>query len=112
MENIPIRKRNFIHYYSKGQEKAFSIHPGDNQEATGMHPFNRDAIPKSAFAPALNTTTQPAQPIPAALPKVLTPMPNRESTATLSTMSTETPAIVPAEGSDEVTSGNDDRNHF
>ncbi|KAF8235115.1 hypothetical protein L208DRAFT_1258781, partial [Tricholoma matsutake] len=38
---------------------------------TGIHPFNPDIIKDDAFAPALNTTTHAAQPVPAALPSIL-----------------------------------------
>jgi len=39
--------------------------------STLSHTFNRNAIKKTAFAPALNTTTQAAQPVPAAIPELI-----------------------------------------
>ena len=81
MENIAINKRNFIHYYSQARKKAFTSEMiKSSWKVTGMHPFNPNAIPKVAFAPALNTTTQPVQPMPAALPDLLTLLPTCEST--------------------------------
>lgn len=39
---------------------------------TGIWPMNRHALPLSAYEPSRNTTTRPAQPIPAAVPSLLT----------------------------------------
>lgn len=35
---------------------------------TGIYPFDRDALNPAVFEPALNTTTQPAQPMPTSAP--------------------------------------------
>jgi hypothetical protein len=41
---------------------------------TGIWPFNLNVIEDAAFAPSLNTTTQAAQLVPAALPDILSPV--------------------------------------
>ncbi|KAF7971789.1 hypothetical protein HWV62_19919 [Athelia sp. TMB] len=79
-----IRKHNLLSFYSRAREKAFT--PGTIKSAfrkTGIWPFNRNAIPLSAYSPALNTTTQAAQPVPPQIPVivdvVLTPTPSSSS---------------------------------
>jgi hypothetical protein len=61
---VAIRKNNFIQYYAAAREKAFS--PTTIRSAfrkTGIWPLDPTAIEDAAFAPALNTTTQPALPL-------------------------------------------------
>ncbi|KAJ3510025.1 hypothetical protein NLJ89_g4909 [Agrocybe chaxingu] len=71
---IPIRKNNFISHYSKAREKAFSKSTIISAwKKTGIVPFDRTAIPPEAYAPALNTTTKAAQPIPATVPAFMAP---------------------------------------
>lgn len=76
-KGIPIRKSNFIECYARARAKAFS------QETilsawrkTGISPLDINAIPKSAFAPALNTTTKPALPVGVELPSLLERVPS------------------------------------
>jgi hypothetical protein len=69
---IPIRKGNLLSYYSRAREKAFTERTIQSAfRKTGIWPFNRNAIEEDAFAPALNTTTQAAVPIPPTLPNLL-----------------------------------------
>ena len=71
-EEIKITKYNLLGYYHKARTRAFS--PTTIQAAfrkTGIWPLNPQAIPDTAYAPALNTTTQAAQPLPAVLPALL-----------------------------------------
>lgn len=71
----PIRKANLLLHYAKAREKAFTERTICSAfRKTGICPLNRNAIEEDAFAPALNTTTQAAQPIPAALPDLLVPV--------------------------------------
>lgn len=64
-----IRKDNFITSYTRARKAAFSSsNMVSSWRKTGIHPLNRDIIPKSAYAPAKNTTVQAAQPVAAALP--------------------------------------------
>ncbi len=63
---IPITKSNLLIYYAAARTRAFK--PTTVRSAfakTGIWPLNPNAIPASAFAPALNTMTQAAQPLPA-----------------------------------------------
>ncbi len=69
---ILITKSNLLIYYAATQTCTFK--PTTVRSAfakTGIWPLNPNAIPTSAFAPALNTTTQAAQPLPASLPSLL-----------------------------------------
>lgn len=66
---IAIQKHNLLSYYSQACEKAFTKSTIKSVfQKTGIWPFNHDAIEDVAFAPALNTTTQAAQPVPATVP--------------------------------------------
>lgn len=47
----------------------------------GIYPFDQNAIPISAFEPAKNMTTQVAQPLPARLSSLLTPIPSPAASA-------------------------------
>jgi hypothetical protein len=68
-------KQNLLIYYHKAREVAFKSTTIISAFArTGIWPFNRDALSDDAFSPALNTTTQAAQPIPAELAEILTPI--------------------------------------
>jgi len=71
-EDIKITKYNLLGYYHQARTQAFS--PATIQAAfrkTGIWPLNAQAIPDTAYAPALHTTTQAAQPLPAVLPTLL-----------------------------------------
>lgn len=72
---IPINKYTLLEHYSAAREKAMkekTIHSAFR--TTGMHPFNRHALPASAFEPSKHTTTQFSQPLPARLPVGLIPI--------------------------------------
>jgi hypothetical protein len=76
-DNVVITKDNLLLYYHKA--RSIALKPTTIQSSfrkTGIHPLDRNAIPKSAFEPAKNTTTQAAQLLPAHLPSLLTPTPN------------------------------------
>jgi len=97
--NIAITKNNLLLYYHKAQ--AVALKPTTIKSAfrkTGIYPFDRNAIPLSAFKPAKNTTTQAAQPLPAQLPSILVPTPPATSAATTLTPNT-TPATSAAPSS-------------
>ncbi|GJE90483.1 DDE-domain-containing protein [Phanerochaete sordida] len=71
--HIPITKYNLLEYYHAARERAFKV--TTIQVAfmkTGIWPLNRDALPEDIFEPSNNTTTQPAQPVPATVPAPLT----------------------------------------
>lgn len=75
--NIPITKHNFLEFYHRARVQAFK--PATIQAAfakTGIWPLNRDAIDPVLYAPATNTTTKSAQPIPATIPSILVPIPD------------------------------------
>ena len=73
--NIPIWKNNLLYYYSWARKKAFLKTTIKNAfRKTGIWPFDRNAIEKDAFAPALNTTTQAALPVVLELPMLLVPI--------------------------------------
>ena len=73
-EWIPIQKTNLLVYYSRACKKAFTEETIQSAfYKTGIFPFNHNAIEADAFVPALNTTTQSAQPISARLPDLLQP---------------------------------------
>jgi len=76
-ENTPITKANLLLYYHKARTIALkSTTILSAFRKTGIYPFDRNTIPLSAFEPAKNTTTQAAQPLPAQLPSLLTPIPS------------------------------------
>jgi hypothetical protein len=82
-EWIPIRKSNLLAYYSRAREKAFTKTTIQGAfRKTGIWPFNRDAIERDAFAPALNTTTQATPPVPTTLPDLLIPESNPTTPST------------------------------
>jgi hypothetical protein len=69
---IPIRKGNLLSYYSRAREKAFTERTIKSAfRKTGIWPFDRNTIEEDAFAPALNTTTHAAVPVPPTLPSLL-----------------------------------------
>jgi len=69
----PLTKLNMLVHYHAAREAAFKSSTILSAfEKTGIHPFNRNIIPTAAFAPALNTTTKSAQPIPATIPSIVT----------------------------------------
>lgn len=64
-----IRKHNFISCYARARKSAFTTsNMISSWRRTGIYPLNREIIPKTAYAPAKNTTTQAAQPVAAAIP--------------------------------------------
>lgn len=80
-EFFEIRKYNLIYHYSNARAKAFTVPTIQSAfRKTGIWPLDPDAIEPSAFAPALNTTTQAAQPVPAMVPDfviaTITPTPS------------------------------------
>jgi hypothetical protein len=87
-------KDNLLLYYHKARMIALkSTTIKSAFRKTGIYPFDRNAIPLSAFEPAKNTTTQAAQPLPAQLPSILIPTPD-PSPAT-SAAATQTPDGTP-----------------
>ena len=104
-EWIPIRKDNLLSYYLRAREKAFT--GGTIQSAfhkTGIWPFDRDAIEDDAFAPALNTTTQSAQPIPTTIPDLLVAVTTPTVSASASAATPSTPSISTLPDSSAATS--------
>jgi len=62
---LKISKHNLIQIYGRARTDAFTVETIQSAwRKTGIHPFNPKAIPTAAFAPALNTTTKSALPIP------------------------------------------------
>ena len=75
-EYIRITKHNLLQYYAAVRTCAFQTSTILSAFAkTGIWPLNPNTIGPSAFQPSLNTTTQPAQPLPAILPSLLVPIP-------------------------------------
>jgi len=67
VHSIPHGK--LISHYAKAREKAFTRSTIQNAfRKCGIWPFNPKAIEVAAFAPALNTTTQSAQPVATTVP--------------------------------------------
>lgn len=88
---IAITKANFLAYYHTARSEAFK--PTTIQSAfrkTGIWPLDRHAIPQSAFEPSKNTTTQAAQPLPAQLPSILSPIPTPTPTPIMSAATANT----------------------
>jgi hypothetical protein len=97
--NIAITKDNLLLYYHKARTIALkSTTIKSAFRKTGIYPFDRNAIPLSAFEPAKNTTTQAAQPLPAQLPSILvpTPDPSPETSAAATRTPDATPDATPA----------------
>ena len=91
----PINKFNFIQYYGEACKSA--LKEGTIQAAfrkTGIWPLDRNTIPDIAFAPALNMTTQAAQPLSTPLPSLLLELPIR-SEGSVSMLLTEVNLNVP-----------------
>jgi len=66
---VSITKNNLLRYYSNARIKAFKKETIVNAwRKTGIYSFDRDALDPAVFEPALNTTTQPAQPMPTSAP--------------------------------------------
>jgi DDE superfamily endonuclease len=92
--NIPITKANLLLYYHKARSialKSTTIQSAFRK--TGIYPFDRNAIPLSAYEPAKNTTTKAAQPLPAQLPSILVPTPSPSPAVSAGTI---TPGTTPA----------------
>jgi hypothetical protein len=76
-ENTPITKANLLLYYHKAQTIALkSTTILSAFRKMGIYPFDQNTILLFAFKPAKNTTMQAAQPLPAQLPSLLTPIPS------------------------------------
>ncbi|THV07203.1 hypothetical protein K435DRAFT_848538 [Dendrothele bispora CBS 962.96] len=72
MRGESVRKNNFIKYYSYARAKALTAETIKAAfRKTGIHPLDPNAIPDWVYEAALNTTTQPSQPIRTALPDLL-----------------------------------------
>jgi hypothetical protein len=67
-----IRKNNLLLYYHAAQQQAFTKKTIKAAFCKmGIHPFNPSVIKDKAYAPALNSTTTAAQPVPATLTTLL-----------------------------------------
>lgn len=76
----PIRKGNLLKHYAKAREKAFTATTIKHAfEKCGIWPYNPNVIEEAAFAPALNTTTQAAQPVATTIPDFVTVIPPASS---------------------------------
>ena len=72
---MPSLLQTAVIYYHDVREVAFKLTTIISAFArTGIWPLNQAALSDDAFAPALNTTTQAAQPISAELAEILTPI--------------------------------------
>jgi hypothetical protein len=72
-----ITKYNLLPIYHSAHQCALT--PGTicaSFRKTGIWPFDPTVIPSDAFEPALNTTTQAAQPVPTVLSSLLEPIPS------------------------------------
>jgi len=85
-----ITKYNLLGIYHSARQRALTITTiRASFQKTGIWPFNPTVIPDMAFEPALNTTTQAAQPVPTALSSLLevvpftTPPPTTTMTASI-----------------------------
>jgi hypothetical protein len=100
-QNIPIRKSNFLTSYSRARNKSFTESTILSAwRKTGISPLNRNAIPKDAFAPALNTTTKAAQPIEVTIPDLFAPIADTETHPSTSPSTTESTAELPPDSSE------------
>lgn len=67
LTNTAIKKDNLIETYSNARTHAFTQATIQSAwQKTGIYPFDPTALPESAYAPALATTSQSAQPLNAA----------------------------------------------
>jgi len=95
---VEITKRNLLVFYAKARERALKKSTIISAFAkTGIWPFNRHVIEPSAFEPSKNTTTEPAQPLPARLPTLLVPIQVHHDNPNLDTSAAENEAryIIP-----------------
>jgi hypothetical protein len=95
---VGITKRNLLIFYTKARQRALKKSTIISAFAkTGIWPFNRYILDSSVFEPSKNTTTEPAQPMPAKLPTLLIPIhvlgDNTEQNA--STTTNEVRYIIP-----------------
>jgi hypothetical protein len=70
-----VTKSNFLSIYHMA--RTLAMKPTTIATAfakTGIYPFNREIIPDNMYELAKNTTTESAQPVPAILPNILTPL--------------------------------------
>ena len=71
-ENVAITKYNLLELYAQARTQAFTSSTIQSAfHKTGIWLFDPLVIEESAFTPALNTTMQPAQPVPTTLPALL-----------------------------------------
>ena len=69
---LEIRKNNILWHYSRARERALTSGTIESAfQKSGIWPLDRNVIEADAFTPALNTTTQAAQPVPATVPTFL-----------------------------------------
>jgi len=88
---IAITKANFLAYYHTARSEAFKSTTIQSAfHKTGIWPLDCDVIPQSAFEPSKNTTTQAAQPLPARLPSILSPIPTPTPTPIMSAATADT----------------------
>jgi hypothetical protein len=74
-EYLEITKRNLLEFYTKARERALKKSTIVSAFAkTGIWPLNRHVLDPSTFEPSKNTSTEPAQPLPARLPTLLVPI--------------------------------------
>ncbi len=84
---ILITKYNLIEHYHQACINAFKESTIQAAfQKTGIWPFDSNAIPVTAFAPALNTTTQAAQPLSVELPAILISLSSASNTISQSTV--------------------------
>jgi hypothetical protein len=92
-DHVPIQKQNFLALYHEARTMGITPRTvGHGWAAAGLYPRNNNAIPDSAYAPAINTTSQAAQPLPAVLSSLLTPIkPLPAEQSSIDSSSTVTP---------------------
>nr|GAT54268.1 DDE-domain-containing protein [Mycena chlorophos] len=74
-QGVVITKSNFLKYYHKAREQAFTQRTITRAFAKcGIYPLDEFAVPDHLFAPALNTTTEPTLPIRSVTPPLLVPI--------------------------------------
>ena len=72
---VEITKWNLLQFYAKARERLLKKSTIISAfTKTGIWPFNRHILDPSVFEPSKNTTTEPAQPLPARLPTLLIPI--------------------------------------
>jgi hypothetical protein len=93
---VEITKRNLLVFYTKARERALKKSTIISAFAkTGIWPFDRHALNPSVFEPSKNTTTEPAQPMPAKLPTLLVPIHTLSDGNNTSTVASEARYTIP-----------------